>query len=196
MVSIYCRVGRHHGHEGHRAGRVHVRLCVCVCFCSGWGAREQGIPLCDLLVFVRTWISAFHRVGSSVCVCVHLCACVLVQGCVTSRVPFGCELRYPCWRCWFEQEAYELLQLWPNMAGELQRSHESRLDNWSMLAMALARSAPPGLTREILQRTVPSVCVQAVHALSRNSTGLLPNQHQLVSKISMNGFTSRLKGGG
>ena len=88
-----------------------------------------------------------------------------------------------------------MLQLWPNMACELQRSDETRLDNWSMLAMALSRNAPLNLTKEILQRTVPSVFVQVVHALSRNSTGLLPNQHQLVAKISINRVTSRLKGG-
>ena len=99
------------------------------------------------------------------CVCVHLCACVLVQGCVTSRVPFGRELRYPCWRCWFEQEASEVLQLWPNMACELQRPDETRRDNWSMLAMALSRNAPLNLTKEILQRTVPSVFVQVVHVI-------------------------------
>lgn len=88
-----------------------------------------------------------------------------------------------------------MLKLWPNLASELQRSDETRLDNWSMLAMALARSAPLLLVQKILARTVPSVFVQVVHALSRNSTGLLPNQHQLVAKISINRFTSRLNGG-
>ena len=58
-----------------------------------------------------------------------------------------------------------MLQLWPNMTGELQRSDESRLDNWSMLAMALSRNAPLDLTRAILQRTVPSVFVQVVHVI-------------------------------
>ena len=120
-----------------------------------------------------------------VCVCLHLCACVLVQGCVTSRVAFGCELRYPCWRCWFEQEAYELLQLWPNMTGDLLRSHETRLDNWSMLAMALARSAPPNLTWEILQRTVPSVFVHSRCILTQSSQ---LNSYRIPNKFSLNSY--------
>ena len=81
------------------------------------------------------------------------------------RVSLATWKAWHTWRCWFEQEASEVLQLWPNMACELQRSDETRLDNWSMLAMALSRNAPLILTKEILHRTVPSVFVQVVHVI-------------------------------
>ena len=48
-------------------------MCACVCVCvfvQAGSLVSRASRLCDLLVFVRTWISTSHRVVSSVCVCV------------------------------------------------------------------------------------------------------------------------------
>ena len=47
-------------------------MCACVCvyvFVQAGVLVSRASRLCDLLVFVRTWISTSHRVVSSVCVC-------------------------------------------------------------------------------------------------------------------------------